>query len=556
MGSCFSRPPRDPGQPLVATGGPATANGHPINAGHRMLAQMSLYKDDSFHRKISAHANGNTLYHVSSPHLPHGHGTMGSNTSRGGQPHQIKVIALYPYESRVDGDISFAKDDVMLLLDEGNADWWYVKHPKNGTGFAPRNFIARTDSVETQEWYAGHIARSMAEKLVCAPHLPRGTFLVRRRDQDNEYALTINDTMDNHRRGPAVKHYKIKPFDDGCGYYITTKQVFPTVQDLVSFYTESSAGLCCKLTYPAPRIAPQRTDLSSDTRTNWEIPRSEVRRLEKLGNGNFGEVYFGRWRDIVDVAIKTLKPGTMSKEAFLREAQIMKQCNHPKLVKLYAVCTREEPLYIVTEFMRNGSLVEYLKKPDQNISQNALIDISAQIAFGMMYLEGLKLVHRDLAARNILVGEIISGVPDVKIADFGLARTLMEENIYEAATGAKFPIKWTAIESAIYGNFTTKSDVWSYGILLYEIFTRSAPYPGMSNKQVIEEVERGYRMPRAPEIDEPVYAQMLKCWDVNPEARPTFEYLHHFFDDYFVAAQPSYVPSSVDEPSSFGAYRR
>lgn len=112
-----------------------------------------------------------------------------------------------------------------------------------------------------------------------------------------------------------------------------------------------------------------------------------------------------------------------------------------RLVRLYAVCTREEPYLIVTEFMKNGSLLDYLKKPENILSHKALVDMCAQIAHGMTFLEERKLVHRDLAARNILVGDKISGIPEVKVADFGLAR-IMEEEVYEAAMGAKFPIKW------------------------------------------------------------------------------------------------------------------
>jgi fyn-related kinase len=222
----------------------------------------------------------------------------------------------------------------------------------------------------------------------------------------------------------------------------------------------------------------------------------------------------------------------------------MKQCNHPNLVKLYAVCTMEEPFYIITEYMVNGSLLSYLRDKQNQLNVGPMIDMCALIANGMKYLEERKLVHRDLAARNVLVGEKISGCPVVKVADFGLARKLMEEDIYEARTGAKFPIKWTAPEAATCGNFTVKSDVWSYGILLYEIFTRGqVPYPGMHNREVIEQVEAGYRMPMPRNAPEPIYHDvMLKCWEKNPEKRPTFFFLFSYFEDYSVSSQPNYVP--------------
>jgi len=172
----------------------------------------------------------------------------------------------------------------------------------------------------------------MAEKLVSAANLPRGTFLVRKRDCENEYALTINDSENSRAYGCNVKHYKIKPLDGNIGYYITTRKIFPSIKELVRFYMgllgdsflwlmhfiEVSGGLCCKLTFPAPKIAPTRPDLSYDTQQNWEIPRNEIQLKQKLGDGNFGEVWYGKWRGVVEVAIKTMKPGTMSPDAFLR----------------------------------------------------------------------------------------------------------------------------------------------------------------------------------------------------------------------------------------------
>ncbi|KRZ78829.1 Tyrosine-protein kinase Fyn, partial [Trichinella papuae] len=460
----------------------------------------------------------------------------------------VFLVALHNYESMADGDLSFKKGEIMMLLDNSNYDWWYVKHlSTEKAGYVPRTFVALQGGPESEEWFAGSIPRQIAEKLVMNAGLPRGTFLIRERHADKgEFALTVRDV--NVTSGTdTVKHYKIKRLENG-GFYITTRQKFNTLKDLVKFYTETADGLCCNLTQPCPKRKPTRPDLSHETQKNWEIPRSQLQFGHKLGQGNFGEVWYGKWRGVVDVAIKTLKQGSMSCQAFLEEASIMKQCDHPNLVKLYAVCTKEEPVCIITEYMINGSLLDYLRAGDgKHLHLNAIVDMCAQIANGMAYLEEHRMVHRDLAARNILVGDKIADVPTVKVADFGLARVIQDDE-YNARTGAKFPIKWTAPEAALYGTFTIKSDVWSYGILLYELITKGqTPYPGMQNREVIEQVERGYRMPRPRDCAEAMYEVMLQTWDATPENRPTFEYLYHFFDDYFVSVQPSYAPSEIQQ---------
>ena len=242
---------------------------------------------------------------------------------------------------------------------------------------------------------------------------------------------------------------------------------------------------------------PITADLSHTTRDQWEIERSSLKFVRKLGHGQFGEVWEGLWNNTTPVAIKTLKPGmstalvtcifkgdtvngfnlflgTMDPKDFLKEAQIMKKLRHPKLIQLYAVCTLEEPIYIITELMKHGSLLEFLQGKGRTLKMPQLIDMSAQIAAGMAYLEGQNYIHRDLAARKVLVGEN----NNVKIADFGLAR-LIKEDEYEARVGARFPIKWTAPEAANYSKFSIKSDVWSFGILLTELVTYGRiPYPG------------------------------------------------------------------------------
>uniref|UniRef100_A0A4W4EHM4 non-specific protein-tyrosine kinase n=1 Tax=Electrophorus electricus TaxID=8005 RepID=A0A4W4EHM4_ELEEL len=261
--------------------------------------------------------------------------------------------------------------------------------------------------------------------------------------------------------------------------------------------------------------------LSYNTVDQWEIARSSVHLMRKLGAGQFGEVYEGVWNDTTAVAVKTLKPGSMDSQDFLREAQIMKKLRHPKLIQLYAVCTVEEPIYIITELMSNGSLLEYLQSETHAHFLSLSLSLSSSdVASGMAYLELQNYIHRDLAARNVLVGD--NNV--VKVADFGLARK--DENVYEPREGTKFPVKWTSPEAIHDNKFSIKSDVWSFGILLYEIMTfGQMPYPALTNYQVVQKLRTGYRMPRPARCPTVLYDIMLECWKDVPSDRPTFETL-------------------------------
>lgn len=298
---------------------------------------------------------------------------------------------------------------------------------------------------------------------------------------------------------------------------------------------ESADGLCCNLTGVCVNYIPDTMGLNHDA---WEINRDTLNLEVKLGTGCFADVFYGTWNGTTKVAVKTLKPGTMSPESFLEEAQIMKKLRHDKLVQLYAVVS-EEPIYIVTEYMGKGSLLEFLKDGEgRGLKLPNLVDMAAQVAAGMAYIERMNYIHRDLRSANILVGDNLV----CKIADFGLAR-LIEDNEYTARQGAKFPIKWTAPEAALYGKFTIKSDVWSFGILLTELVTKGrVPYPGMNNREVLEQVERGYRMPCPQDCPISLHELMLQCWKKDAEERPTFEYLQAFLEDYFTATEPQYQP--------------
>uniref|UniRef100_A0A7N9AZJ5 Tyrosine-protein kinase n=1 Tax=Mastacembelus armatus TaxID=205130 RepID=A0A7N9AZJ5_9TELE len=413
-------------------------------------------------------------------------------------------------------------------------DWWLARSLTTGeNGYIPSNYVAPSDSIQAEEWYFGKITRRDSERLLLSLENRRGTFLVRESETTKgAYCLSVLD-YDN-TKGLNVKHYKIRKLDSG-GFYITSRTQFSTLQQLVNHYRKHADGLCHNLTDICPVLKPQTQGLAKDA---WEIPRESLRLDLKLGQGCFGEVWMGTWNGTTRVAIKTLKPGTMSPEAFLQEAQVMKKLRHEKLVQLYAVVS-EEPIYIVTEYMGQGSLLDFLKGDmGRMLRLPQLVDMASQIASGMAYVERMNYVHRDLRAANILVGDNLV----CKVADFGLAR-LIEDNEYTARQGAKFPIKWTAPEAALYGRFTIKSDVWSFGILLTELATKGrVPYPGMVNREVLDQVERGYRMPCPADCPESLHDLMLTCWRKEPEERPTFEYLQGFLEDYFTSTEPQYQP--------------
>ncbi|XP_049913666.1 tyrosine-protein kinase SRK2 [Epinephelus moara] len=449
----------------------------------------------------------------------------------------VYYVAKYDYSARTEEDLSFNSGDTLEALDKSSGEWWFAKAltgvSANQKGYIPANYVAPVESIDAEPWYFPKTKRLDAEKMLLAEGNQHGAFLIRNcESQEGELSLSVLDSG-------RVKHYKLKRLENG-DYFVSRTRAFHTLVELVEHYSEQADGLCVRLGEPCKKMeAPQTHGLSYNTVDQWEIDRSSIRLIRKLGAGQFGEVFEGLWNDTTAVAVKTLKPGTMDAEDFLREAQIMKRLRHAKLIQLYAVCTMEEPIYIITELM-NGSLLEFLNKdkgatlrvPDQ-------IEMAAQVASGMAFLELQNYIHRDLAARNVLVGE--NNI--CKVADFGLARVFMKENenVYEAKEGTKFPVKWTAPEAIHDNKFSIKSDVWSFGILLYEIMTfGQMPYPGMTNYQVVQRVPQGYRMSSPANCPKVMYDIMMDCWKENEQERPTFETLQWKLEDFFDLDVTSY----------------
>lgn len=259
-----------------------------------------------------------------------------------------------------------------------------------------------------------------------------------------------------------------------------------------------------------------------------EINASFVKIEEVIGAGEFGEVCRGRLRIPGQkenyVAIKTLKGGYTDKQRrdFLSEASIMGQFQHPNIIHLEGVITTSCPVMILTEFMENGALDSFLRVNDGQFTTIQLVGMLRGIAAGMKYLSDMSFVHRDLAARNILVNSNLV----CKVSDFGLSRFLTENSsdpTYTSSLGGKIPIRWTAPEAIAYRKFTSASDAWSYGIVMWEVMSYGErPYWDMSNQDVINAIEQDYRLPPPPECPASLHALMLDCWQKERANRPRF----------------------------------
>ncbi|XP_054887695.1 ephrin type-A receptor 6-like [Poeciliopsis prolifica] len=265
-----------------------------------------------------------------------------------------------------------------------------------------------------------------------------------------------------------------------------------------------------------------------------EIDPSRIRIERVIGAGEFGEVCSGRLRTPgkkeIAVAIKTLKGGYVERQRrdFLREASIMGQFDHPNIIRLEGVVTKSRPVMIVVEYMENGSLDSFLRQHDGHFTVIQLVGMLRGIAAGMKYLSDMGYVHRDLAARNILVNSNLV----CKVSDFGLSRVLEDDP--EAAyttTGGKIPIRWTAPEAIAYRKFSSASDAWSYGIVMWEVMSYGErPYWEMSNQDVILSIEEGYRLPAPMGCPVALHQLMLHCWQKERNHRPKFVDIVSFLD--------------------------
>ncbi|XP_035125185.1 fibroblast growth factor receptor 2 isoform X10 [Callithrix jacchus] len=316
----------------------------------------------------------------------------------------------------------------------------------------------------------------------------------------------------------------------------------------------------------------------------WEFPRDKLTLGKPLGEGCFGQVVMAeavgidkdKPKEAVTVAVKMLKDDATEKDLsdLVSEMEMMKMIGkHKNIINLLGACTQDGPLYVIVEYASKGNLREYLRArrppgmeysydinrvPEEQMTFKDLVSCTYQLARGMEYLASQKCIHRDLAARNVLVTE--NNV--MKIADFGLARDINNIDYYKKTTNGRLPVKWMAPEALFDRVYTHQSDVWSFGVLMWEIFTLGgSPYPGIPVEELFKLLKEGHRMDKPANCTNELYMMMRDCWHAVPSQRPTFKQLVEDLDriltlttneEYLDLSQPleQYSPSYPDTRSS------
>ncbi|CAH2300139.1 tyrosine- kinase Tec isoform X1 [Pelobates cultripes] len=327
------------------------------------------------------------------------------------------VIAMFDFFPAESHDLALVTGEEYVIVEKKDAHWWKARDKYGKEGYIPSNYVTekKLDNLDQYEWYSKSMNRSKAEQLLKNAD-KEGGFIVRNSSQAGLYTVSLY-TKYGGEGTSSIRHYHIKETAFPKQYYLAEKHIFSAIPEMIEYHKHNAAGLVTRLRYPVcskTKSAPTTAGFSYD---KWEINPSELTFMKELGSGVFGVVRLGKWRAQYKVAIKAIREGAMSEEDFIEEAKVMMKFTHPKLVQLYGVCTQQRPIYIVTEFMEQGCLLNYLRQKNGQFSRDLLLSMCQDVCEGMTYLEENNFIHRDLAARNCLVND---GV--VKVSDFGMTR--------------------------------------------------------------------------------------------------------------------------------------
>ncbi|XP_020512498.2 tyrosine-protein kinase ZAP-70 isoform X1 [Labrus bergylta] len=430
--------------------------------------------------------------------------------------------------------------------------------------------LIATTAHEKMPWYHGKITRQEGERRLYSGVQPDGKFLVRDRDESGTFALSM-------MYGKTVYHYQILQ-DKSGKYSMPDGTKFDTIWQLVEYLKMKSDGLVTVLgeacvngkaaaektpNLPAVRRAftngytpPPRAVTVPEDRDVLPMDCSgfnpyhnpnEVRRFNikrdqllidevELGSGNFGCVKKGVLKTDsgqIDVAIKVLKSDNdrlrSDNEEMMREAEIMHQLSNPYIVRMMGLCNAEN-LMLVMELASAGPLNTFLSNNKDTVSVENIVNLMHQVSVGMKYLEEKNFVHRDLAARNVL----LVNQQFAKISDFGLSKALgADDNYYKARSSGKWPLKWYAPECIHFRKFSSKSDVWSFGITMWEAFSYGGkPYKKLKGTDVVRFIDADNRLDCPSACPERMYTVMKECWTYKHDERPDFKKVEEYMRSY------------------------
>ncbi|XP_074987337.1 tyrosine-protein kinase ITK/TSK isoform X2 [Caretta caretta] len=438
-------------------------------------------------------------------------------------PKDALVMAIYDYKAQNPQELTLQRGEEYYVIDNSEDHWWMVQDKNGHEGYVPSSYLVEKspDNLQIYEWYNKNISRNKAEALL-KDEGKEGAFMVRDSRQPGMYTVSVFTKALSNDSTPVIKHYHIKETDENPKrYYLAEKHVFDSIPELINYHQHNAAGLVTRLRYAVCSWREKAPITAGLSYGKWVINPWELTFVQEIGSGQFGLVHLGYWLEQTKVAIKTIREGAMSEEDFIEEAQVMMKLSHPKLVQLYGVCMEQAPICLVFEFMEHGCLSDYLRNQRGSFSKETLLGMCQDVCEGMAYLEQDSVIHRDLAARNCLVGE--SQV--VKVSDFGMSRYVLDDQ-YTSSTGTKFPVKWSAPEVFSYSNYSTKSDVWSFGVLMWEVFSEGKiPYESRTNAEVVEEINAGLRLYKPKLASKAIYELMSSCWNARKEDRPPFSTL-------------------------------
>uniref|UniRef100_A0A8C4N370 Tyrosine-protein kinase n=1 Tax=Eptatretus burgeri TaxID=7764 RepID=A0A8C4N370_EPTBU len=376
----------------------------------------------------------------------------------------------------------------------------------------------------SMSWFHGVTARKEAERrlLEGSQPIPDGKFLVRERAHSFAISVTHNK---------KVCHYMVERNSTGK-LFVSEGIIFDTLWQMVEHYKSKPDGLLTSLKQVCP--APEPAYCSPEQPSLYiEEDLLVLDHENELGKGNFGSVVpaiYKRPTKEIRVAVKMLKQAEevdSMKADILKEALIMQKLQHQHIVMLYGVCPGD-PFMLVLELVPFGPLNKYLRSQRVKITVAEITELMYQVALGMEYLEEKNVVHRDLAARNVLLADKNTA----KISDFGLSRAV-ESDCYQTSTAGKWPLKWFAPESIEYYTFTSRSDVWSFGVTLWEAFSYgNKPYSDKRGNDVLKFLKDGHRLPAPPASPSVLCDLMARCWLACPSDRPSFKNIKDEFMSY------------------------